>query len=33
VPPDELPEAGSRVRVGIRPGDVHRFDGEGRRVD
>jgi multiple sugar transport system ATP-binding protein len=33
VPPDELPEAGSRVRVGIRPADVHRFDSEGRRLE
>jgi ABC-type sugar transport system ATPase subunit len=32
VPPDDLPEAGSRVRVGIRPADIHRFDAEGRRL-
>jgi ABC-type sugar transport system ATPase subunit len=33
VQPEELPEAGQRVRVGIRPGDVHRFDAEGKRVE
>jgi ABC-type sugar transport system ATPase subunit len=33
VPPEELPEQGSRVRVGIRPADVHRFDTEGRRIE
>jgi multiple sugar transport system ATP-binding protein len=33
VAPEELPEPGSRVRVGIRPADGHRFDTEGRRVD
>jgi multiple sugar transport system ATP-binding protein len=33
VPPEELPEPGSRVRIGVRPGDVHRFDAEGRRIE
>jgi ABC-type sugar transport system ATPase subunit len=32
VAPEDLPEPGSRLRVGIRPGDVHRFDSEGRRL-
>jgi ABC-type sugar transport system ATPase subunit len=32
VPPEELPEPGSRLRVGIRPVDVHRFDSEGKRI-
>ena len=32
VPPEQLPAVGQRVRVGIRPGDVHRFDPEGRRI-
>ena len=32
VAPEELPEPGSRIRAGIRPGDVHRFDAEGRRL-
>ena len=32
VPPEELPEAGARLHVGIRPADVHRFDSEGKRV-
>jgi hypothetical protein len=33
VVPEELPEVGQRVPVGIRPGDVHRFDAEGKRVE
>jgi ABC-type sugar transport system ATPase subunit len=33
VPPEELPGVGGRVRVGIRPRDVHRFDEEGRRIE
>jgi multiple sugar transport system ATP-binding protein len=32
VPPEQLPAVGQRVRVGIRSGDVHRFDPEGRRI-
>lgn len=32
VPPEQLPAVGQGVRVGIRPGDVHRFDPEGRRI-
>jgi ABC-type sugar transport system ATPase subunit len=32
VRPEELPEVGRRVRVAIRPGDVHRFDSEGKRI-
>jgi ABC-type sugar transport system ATPase subunit len=32
VPPEDLPEPGARVRVAIRPADVHRFDRAGRRV-
>jgi ABC-type sugar transport system ATPase subunit len=33
VSPEELPEPGSRLRVAIRPGDVHRFDSEGKRIE
>jgi ABC-type sugar transport system ATPase subunit len=33
VPPDAPPAQGQRVRVGIRPTDVHRFDAEGRRAE
>jgi multiple sugar transport system ATP-binding protein len=33
VPPEGLPEPGSRVRVGIRPRDAHRFDEDGRRLE
>jgi multiple sugar transport system ATP-binding protein len=32
VPPEDLPEPGARVRVAIRPADVHRFDRAGKRV-
>lgn len=32
VQPEELPEVGRRVRIGIRPGDAHRFDAEGKRI-
>jgi ABC-type sugar transport system ATPase subunit len=32
VRPEELPEVGQRVRVGIRSSDAHRFDAEGKRV-
>jgi ABC-type sugar transport system ATPase subunit len=32
VRPEELPEVGQRVRVAIRPQDVHRFDSEGKRL-
>ena len=32
VPPDDVPEPGAELRVGIRPNDVHRFDREGKRV-
>jgi multiple sugar transport system ATP-binding protein len=31
--PDELPAVGDRVRVAIRPRDVHRFDNRGKRVE
>jgi ABC-type sugar transport system ATPase subunit len=31
VRPEELPEVGSRVRVAIRPADVHRFGPDGKR--
>jgi ABC-type sugar transport system ATPase subunit len=33
VPPDDVPEPGTQLRVGIRPGDVHRFDSEGKRFE
>jgi ABC-type sugar transport system ATPase subunit len=33
VRPDELPEVGRRVRVAVRPADVHRFDADGKRVE
>ena len=32
VSPEELPEPGQRLRVGIRRTDVHRFDAAGKRV-
>jgi ABC-type sugar transport system ATPase subunit len=32
VSPEELPEPWERVRVGIRPADVHRFAGDGKRI-
>jgi multiple sugar transport system ATP-binding protein len=32
VTPDDVPEPGTQLRVGIRPADVHRFDREGKRV-
>jgi multiple sugar transport system ATP-binding protein len=32
VRPEELPGPGDRVRVAIRPEDVHRFDAEGKRI-
>jgi ABC-type sugar transport system ATPase subunit len=32
VQPEELPEVGQRVRIGIRPGDAHHFDAEGKRL-
>jgi ABC-type sugar transport system ATPase subunit len=31
--PDELPAVGDRVLVAIRPGDVYRFDDEGKRIE
>jgi ABC-type sugar transport system ATPase subunit len=33
VRPEELPEVGHRVRVAIRPADVHRFDPDGNRLE
>ena len=33
VPPDDVPEPGTRLHVGIRPTDVHRFDSEGKRLE
>jgi multiple sugar transport system ATP-binding protein len=32
VSPEELPEPEERVRVGIRPADVHRFATDGKRI-
>ncbi len=33
VRPEELPQVGDRVRLAVRPADVHRFDAEGKRVE
>jgi ABC-type sugar transport system ATPase subunit len=33
VRPEELPEVGQRVRIAVRPGDIHRFDADGSRVE
>jgi ABC-type sugar transport system ATPase subunit len=32
VRPEDVPEVGRRVRVAIRPADIHRFDHEGKRT-
>ena len=32
VRPDELPAVGQRVRLAIRPDDVHRFGADGKRL-
>jgi ABC-type sugar transport system ATPase subunit len=33
VRPEELPQVGERVRLAVRPAEVHRFDAEGKRVE